>query len=154
MCPRRGSRRMLHPGSINWYHTWKKSLRLKGLRNSFLPFLIKILIIYLLLRIEHRLLISMTSETERDMIFSTGRIIKRLQRTLERNNFVLTKQAPPMEISYTGTRLIIDNILYTTGFWGFAVMVLATWLIPHRQIGQNQRSQSSTAKPPSSYPGL
>ena len=37
---------------------------------------------------------------------------------------------------------------------GFAVMVLATWLIPQRLISQTQRSQASPAAPSNSYPGL
>jgi cation/acetate symporter len=37
---------------------------------------------------------------------------------------------------------------------GFAVMVLATWLIPKRFIGDNLSSQSSKAKSSNIYPGL
>jgi len=37
---------------------------------------------------------------------------------------------------------------------GFAVMVLATWLIPQRLISQNQRPLASSAGPSNSYPGL
>jgi cation/acetate symporter len=37
---------------------------------------------------------------------------------------------------------------------GFAVMALATWLIPQRLISQNQRPLASSAGPSNSYPGL
>jgi cation/acetate symporter len=37
---------------------------------------------------------------------------------------------------------------------GFAVMVLATWLIPHQLTDPNLRSQAPKVDPSNSYPGL